>query len=97
MTWKTNEDFSVLNLGRKSLLNHLPNVFRSTIRTAVEQAFAEFSCPHQSSHPEPKTYVDVTIPTESTTSKPVLQKAGTHALGIESVEIELEGVDGAPL
>ena len=94
MTWKRNEDFSVLTLGRKSLQNHLPNVFRNTIRAAAEQAFAEFNYPPPNSRLESKPYGDVTIPMSeiATNNKPVLQQAGAQVSGTEAV-VELENAN----
>lgn len=95
MTWKTNEDFSVLTLGRKSLLYHLPNVFRDTMHTAAKQALTKFGNPPQDSRPESKTYHGVTVPAEITVSnKPVLQSAGTQQ---SDNEIELENINGSPV
>lgn len=92
MTWKRNKDFSVLTLGRKSLQNHLPNVFRNTIRAASEQAFAEFNSPPPNSRLESKPYGDMTIPMSeiTTNNKPVLRPAGAQGSGSEAVEIEQE-------
>lgn len=99
MNWKRNEDFSLLTLGAKSLQNHLPNVFRNTIRAAAEQAFGEFHRPPPNSRLESKPYSDVTIPMSeitTTSNKPVLQQAGAQVSGSEAGEIELENANCAP-
>ena len=95
MTWKTNEDFSVLTLGSKSLQSHLPNVFRCSIQKAAEQAFANFGHPPQVGCRESKAYSDVTLPTEITDSKQVLQSAASPPSGDTGVELELEDVSSA--